>query len=86
MKKLMSSQIFWPTVIMFVIALALFIIALLQGEGKHVTGLKSAWTFTIQILPLLIFALIVAGRGYFWHLVQGVSVRQSHCDSGYEWC
>ena len=57
----MSSQIFWPTVIMFIIALALFIVALLQGEGKHLTGLKSAWTFTIQILPLLIFALIVAG-------------------------
>ncbi len=61
MKKIMSSQIFWPTVVMFVIALALFIIALLQGEGKHVTGLKSAWSFTLQILPLLIFALITAG-------------------------
>ena len=57
----MSSNIFWPTVVMFVLALALFIIALLQGEGRHITGLKSAWTFTIQILPLLIFALIVAG-------------------------
>jgi uncharacterized membrane protein YraQ (UPF0718 family) len=61
MKKFMNSQIFWPTVVMFIIALALFIVALLQGEGKHVTGLKAAWTYTIQILPLLIAALIVAG-------------------------
>ena len=61
MKKIMSSQIFWPTVVMFILALVLFIIALLQGEGKHITGLKSAWSFTLQILPLLIFALIIAG-------------------------
>lgn len=61
MKKFMNSQIFWPTVVMFIIALALFFVALLQGEGKHVTGLKAAWTYTIQILPLLIAAMIVAG-------------------------
>jgi len=33
MKKIMSSQIFWPTVVMFIIAVVLFIIASLQGEG-----------------------------------------------------
>ena len=52
---------FWPTVVMFIIAVALFIIASLQGESKNVTGLKAAWTMTIQIVPLLIFAFIVAG-------------------------
>jgi uncharacterized membrane protein YraQ (UPF0718 family) len=57
----MNSNIFWPTVIMFAIALALFIIATLQGEGKNVAGLKSAWGMTWQIIPLLIFAFIVAG-------------------------
>jgi uncharacterized membrane protein YraQ (UPF0718 family) len=61
MKKIMSSQIFWPTVVMFVIAVALFIIASLQGEGKNVAGLKSAWNMTLQIIPLLIFAFIIAG-------------------------
>jgi uncharacterized membrane protein YraQ (UPF0718 family) len=61
MKKLMNSQIFWPTVVMFIIAVVLFVIALLQGEGKHVTGLKSAWNMTVQILPLLVFAFIIAG-------------------------
>ena len=61
MKKIMSSQIFWPTVVMFVIAVVLFIIASLQGEGKNVAGLKSAWNMTLQIIPLLIFAFIIAG-------------------------
>ena len=61
MKKIMSSNIFWPTVVMFIIALALFIIATLQGEGKNVAGLKSAWNMTLQIIPLLIFAFIIAG-------------------------
>jgi uncharacterized membrane protein YraQ (UPF0718 family) len=61
MKKIMSNSIFWPTVIMFLIAAALFIIATLQGDGKNVTGLKAAWTMTYQIIPLLIFAFITAG-------------------------
>ena len=57
----MNSNIFWPTVVMFVIALVLFIIASLQGEGKNIAGLKSAWNMTLQIIPLLIFAFIIAG-------------------------
>ena len=61
MKKIMNSSIFWPTVIMFLIALALFIVATLKGEGQNVAGLKSAWTMTYQIIPLLIFAFIIAG-------------------------
>lgn len=61
MKKIMNSNIFWPTVVMFVIALVLFIIASLQGDGKNVAGLKSAWNMTLQIIPLLIFAFIIAG-------------------------
>lgn len=60
---------FWPTVVMFVIAVALFIIATLQGEGKNVAGLKSAWTMTGQIIPLLVFAFIIAG------LVQNILPR-----------
>jgi uncharacterized membrane protein YraQ (UPF0718 family) len=61
MKKIMNSSIFWPTVVMFLIAVALFLVASLQGEGKSIAGLKSAWTMTWQIIPLLIFAFIVAG-------------------------
>lgn len=61
MKKIMNNNMFWPTMVMFVIAVVLFIIASLQGEGKNVAGLKSAWTMTIQIIPLLVFAFIIAG-------------------------
>ena len=52
---------FWPTVIMGVLAVALFIIATLQGDGKNIAGLKNAWAMTWQIIPLLVFAFIMAG-------------------------
>ena len=50
-----------PTIVMAFIAVALVIIGYSKGEGQHVTGLKSALKMTIEILPLLVFALIVAG-------------------------
>ena len=50
-----------PTIIMGVIAVALLIIAYLKGGGEHILGLKSAWSLLLQILPLLIFAFIIAG-------------------------
>jgi len=50
-----------PTIIMGVIAVALLYIAYQRGSGEHVVGLKSAGNLLLQILPLLIFAFIVAG-------------------------
>jgi len=50
-----------PTIIMAAVALILLIIGYLKGEGQHTTGLKSALNMTVEILPLLIFAFIVAG-------------------------
>ena len=50
-----------PTLILGAIALILVLIGVLMGNGAHVTGLKAAWIMTIQVLPLLIFAFIVAG-------------------------
>jgi len=50
-----------PTIIMAVIAVILVIIGYSKGEGQHVTGLKSALKMTTDILPLLVFAFIVAG-------------------------
>jgi len=50
-----------PTIIMGVIAIALLYIAYQRGGGEHVVGLKSAGNLLVQILPLLIFAFIVAG-------------------------
>ncbi|MEJ2055615.1 MAG: permease [Calditrichaceae bacterium] len=50
-----------PTVIMGVLALLLLIMAYDKGDGQYKIGLQSAWKMTIEILPLLIFAFIVAG-------------------------
>ena len=38
-----------------------FLIAYYKGEGQHIIGMRSALRMTVQILPLLIFAFIVAG-------------------------
>jgi uncharacterized membrane protein YraQ (UPF0718 family) len=49
------------TLVMAVIAAVLLIIAYRQGEGEHVRGLKISLAMTAEILPLLVFAFIVAG-------------------------
>jgi len=49
------------TVIMGLLAIILVSIGYYRGGGEHVLGLKSAMNMTIQILPLVIFAFIVAG-------------------------
>ena len=50
-----------PTLIMAVLAIALLIIGYQKGEGQHIAGLKSGSTMLIEIMPLLIFAFIMAG-------------------------
>jgi len=50
-----------PTIIMGVIAIALLIVAYLKGGGEHILGLKAAGDILLQVLPLLIFAFIIAG-------------------------
>ena len=50
-----------PTIIMAIVAVILFFIGYSKGEGQHTTGLKSALNMIVEILPLLIFAFIVAG-------------------------
>jgi len=55
------SQMLIPTIIMGVIALTLLIIGYQRGGGEHILGLKSGGTLLMQILPLLIFAFIIAG-------------------------
>jgi uncharacterized membrane protein YraQ (UPF0718 family) len=56
-----KSQMLVPTIIMGLVALVLFIWSYSKGDGQYVTGLQSAWKMTLEILPLLIFAFIVAG-------------------------
>ncbi|MFC1541385.1 permease [Candidatus Latescibacterota bacterium] len=60
-KSRRKSQMLIPTVIMAVLAIILSIIAFRNGQGQHITGFKSAYHLTIQTLPLLICAFIVAG-------------------------
>ena len=50
-----------PTIIMGTLAIVLTIISYTKGEGGHILGLKSAGNLLLQIIPLLIFAFIVAG-------------------------
>ena len=54
-----------PTIIMGVIAIALLIIGYQKGGGEHILGLKSAGNILLQIIPLLIFAFIIAGMIQF---------------------
>jgi len=59
--KKRSSGMLIPTIVMAVIAIVLLILGFFRGQGEHITGLKSGLQLTIQVLPLLIFAFIVAG-------------------------
>ena len=66
MEKRMSknrrfSGMLIPTIILGLIAIALLFIAYSRGGGEHILGLKSAGNMLIQIIPLLIFAFIIAG-------------------------
>ncbi len=50
-----------PTIVMGLLAVILLYLGYHKGQGQHINGMKSAVNMTIEILPLLIFAFIVAG-------------------------
>lgn len=50
-----------PTIVMVVLAIGLLLIGYFKGQGQHLSGLKSGLNMTVEILPLLIMAFIVAG-------------------------
>ncbi len=50
-----------PTIVMGVLALILVAVGYFKGAGQHISGIKSASKMTLEILPLLICAFIVAG-------------------------
>lgn len=50
-----------PTIIMGVIAAVLLAVGYSRGGGEHIGGLRASLDMTLQILPLLVFAFIVAG-------------------------
>jgi len=57
----MSGQVLIPTIIMGVIAVALVIIAYVKGNNLHIEGLKAGGNILLDVLPMLIFAFIIAG-------------------------
>jgi uncharacterized protein len=52
---------FIPTVIMAIIALILLVMGYASGENQHLEGLKAAAKMTVEIIPMLVFAFIIAG-------------------------
>lgn len=48
-----------PTIIMGLLAIILVFIS--YQKGVHIQGLKASWTMLVQIIPLLVFAFMVAG-------------------------
>ncbi|UCC66754.1 MAG: permease, partial [Deltaproteobacteria bacterium] len=47
--------------IMGVFAIVLLFIGYYKGQGQHISGMRSAVNMTVEIIPLLVFAFIVAG-------------------------
>jgi len=60
-KKRRIANMLIPTLIMAFLAVILLIIGYSKGEGQHIAGLKSAMKMTVDILPMLVFAFIMAG-------------------------
>ena len=56
-----SRQMLIPTIIMGVLAIVFVFLAYQKGGGVHILGFKTAGNMLIQVLPLLIFAFIIAG-------------------------
>jgi uncharacterized membrane protein YraQ (UPF0718 family) len=56
-----GSGMLIPTIILGVLAIVLLFIGYHRGEGQHIQGVKSGFNMLVEIVPLLIFAFIVAG-------------------------
>ena len=50
-----------PTIIMAVLAIVLLYIGYYRGQGQHITGLQMGGKMILQMFPLLVCALVVAG-------------------------
>ncbi|MBN2406183.1 MAG: permease [Elusimicrobia bacterium] len=50
-----------PTIIMGVIAVLLFIFAAARGSGEQITAVRNAARLMLDITPMLVFAMLIAG-------------------------
>lgn len=71
-----------PTIIMGVIAAVLLYLGYQKGGGEHILGLKAAGNLLVQIIPLLIFAFIIAGMMQFL-IPQEIIARWIGAESGF---
>ncbi|MDH5384633.1 MAG: permease [Candidatus Aminicenantes bacterium] len=60
-KKRRNMNMLLPTIIMAILAIIFLAVGYSRGEGQHVQGLRSGFKMIVEILPLLLFAFIVAG-------------------------
>lgn len=60
-KERRNSGMVAPTIVMGLLAVILLVIGYCKGQGQHVSGVKSGLSMTVEILPLLVLAFIVAG-------------------------
>jgi uncharacterized membrane protein YraQ (UPF0718 family) len=60
-KRRGRSSMVIAAIIMGIGAVILLVIAYLRGDGSHIAGLQAAWKMTIEVLPILIFAFVIAG-------------------------
>ena len=56
-----GSGMLTSTIILGVLAAVLLIIGYYRGEAQHILGVKAGFTMLVEILPMLLFAFIVAG-------------------------
>lgn len=55
-----NSGMLIPTIVLGILAVILLTMGYYKGEGQHISGLKSALAMTLQLMPLLVFALVTA--------------------------
>ena len=60
-KKRGDLRMIVPTTVMGILAIILLLIGYYKGQGQHISGLRETLNMTLEIIPLLIFAFIVAG-------------------------
>ena len=60
-QKRRKSRMLYPTIIAGVIAIILLMIGYFKDQGANLGTIKSALGSTLEIVPLIIFAFIIAG-------------------------
>lgn len=56
-----SHSMLISTLVLFAVALILFVVAFSRKDASHVRGTKMAWQMLVETLPLIVAAFFVAG-------------------------